>query len=82
MRALWPLLAPGGRLVYATCSGLRRENGDQIAAFRAEEPAIEPAEGVAWLQLKPGEAAGDGFYYAWLQKPRLLRTPSGFHSRP
>jgi len=82
LRALWPLLAPGGRLVYATCSVLRQENDAQIEAFRAEEPAIEPAEGVASLQLKPGEAAGDGFYYAWLQKPRLLRTPSGFHSRP
>ena len=82
LRALWPLLAPGGRLVYATCSVLRRENGEQIDAFRAEEPAIEPAKGVASLQLEPGEAAGDGFYYAWLQKPRLLRTPSGFHARP
>jgi 16S rRNA (cytosine967-C5)-methyltransferase len=82
LRALWPVLAPGGRLVYATCSVLRRENGAQIDAFRAEEPAIEPPEGVASLQLKPEEAAGDGFYYAWLQKPRLLRKPSGFHSRP
>jgi 16S rRNA (cytosine967-C5)-methyltransferase len=81
LRALWPLLAPGGRLVYVTCSVLRRENGAQIEAFRAEEPAIEPAEGVASVQLKPGEAAGDGFYYAWLRKPRLLRTPSGLHSR-
>ena len=51
LRALWPLLAPGGRLVYATCSVLRRENDAQIAAFRAEEPAIEPSEGVASLQL-------------------------------
>ena len=82
LRALWPLLAPGGRLVYATCSVLRRENDAQIEAFRAEEPSIERAEGVASLQLKPGEAAGDGFYYAWLRKPRLLRTPSGLHSRP
>jgi 16S rRNA (cytosine967-C5)-methyltransferase len=82
LRALWPLLAPGGRLVYATCSVLNRENGAQIDAFRAEEPAIEPSEGVASLQLKPGEAAGDGFYYAWLQRPRLLRKPSGSHSRP
>ena len=34
------------------------------------------------LQLKPEEAGGDGFYYAWVKKPRLLRTPSGLHSRP
>jgi 16S rRNA (cytosine967-C5)-methyltransferase len=82
LRALWPLLAPGGRLLYATCSVLRRENDAQIDAFRAEEPEIEPAAGVASLQLKPEEAGGDGFYYAWLEKPRLLRTPSGPHSRP
>jgi 16S rRNA (cytosine967-C5)-methyltransferase len=82
LRALWPLLAPGGRLVYATCSVLNRENEAQIDSFRAEEPAIEPPEGVASLQLKPEEAGGDGFYYAWLRKSNLLRTPSGPLSRP
>jgi 16S rRNA (cytosine967-C5)-methyltransferase len=82
LRALWPLLGAGGRLLYATCSVLRRENDAQIAAFRAEEPAIEAADGVASLQLLPEEAAGDGFYYAWLRKPHLLRTPSGSPSRP
>ena len=82
LRALWPLLAPGGRLVYATCSILKRENEAQIDAFRAEEPAIEPSQGVASLQLKPEEAGGDGFYYAWLGKSNLLRTPSGPPSRP
>jgi 16S rRNA (cytosine967-C5)-methyltransferase len=82
LRALWPLLAPGGRLVYATCSILKRENEAQIDAFRADEAAIEPSAGVASLQLKPEEAGGDGFYYAWLGKPDLLRTPSGPLSRP
>ncbi len=82
LRALWPLLAPGGRLLYATCSVLQRENEAQIAAFRVEEPTIEAPAGVAALQLLPEEAAGDGFYYAWLRKPHLLRTPSGFPSRP
>jgi 16S rRNA (cytosine967-C5)-methyltransferase len=73
--SLWPLLAAGGRLVYATCSVLKRENDEQIAAFRAAEPTIEPAGGVASLQLLPEEARGDGFYYAWLRKPHVLRTP-------
>jgi 16S rRNA (cytosine967-C5)-methyltransferase len=82
LRALWPLLAAGGRLVYATCSVLRRENGEQIEAFRAAEPTIEPALGVASLQLLPEEARGDGFYYAWLQKPHVLRTPSGLLPQP
>ena len=82
LRALWPLLAPGGRLLYATCSVLERENEAQIAAFRAEAPGFEPAGSVAALQLLPEEAGGDGFYYAWLRKPHMLRTPSGFPSRP
>lgn len=82
LRGLWPLLAPGGRLLYATCSVLRRENDEQIAAFRAAEPAIEPVTGVASLQLKPEEARGDGFYYAWLQKPHVSRMPSGVTPQP
>jgi 16S rRNA (cytosine967-C5)-methyltransferase len=78
LRALWPLLAPDGTLVYATCTVLRRENDEQIAAFRAAEPALEPAglgAAASWRNL-PGEADGDGFYYAWLRKPHALPTPS------
>jgi 16S rRNA (cytosine967-C5)-methyltransferase len=75
LRGLWPLLGAGGRLVYATCSVLSRENEAQIAAFRSEEPTIVPEQGVASVQLLPEEARGDGFYYAWLRKPHLLRTP-------
>jgi 16S rRNA (cytosine967-C5)-methyltransferase len=82
LRALWPLLAPGGRLLYATCSVLQRENDAQIAAFRAEQEGVEPVEGVASMQLLPEEAGGDGFYYAWLRKPHVLRTPSGSPSQP
>lgn len=77
LRALWPLLADGGLLLYATCTVLKRENDDQIAVFRRTEPRLEaPAAGaVASRQLLPGEAQGDGFYYAWIRKPHLLRTP-------
>ncbi|HET8697895.1 MAG TPA: 16S rRNA (cytosine(967)-C(5))-methyltransferase RsmB, partial [Gammaproteobacteria bacterium] len=42
LRALWPLLAPGGRLVYATCTLLRQENDDQIAAFLAADHGAGP----------------------------------------
>jgi 16S rRNA (cytosine967-C5)-methyltransferase len=78
LRALWPLLAPGGRLLYATCTVLKRENDEQIAAFRSAEPTIEAdtAGVVSALQLLPGQAQGDGFYYAWLVKPHVLRTTS------
>jgi len=78
LRALWPLLAPGGLMVYATCTVLRRENDDQVAAFRDAEPALEPAGpgGDAIWRALPGEADGDGFYYAGLRKPHALPTAS------
>jgi 16S rRNA (cytosine967-C5)-methyltransferase len=82
LRALWPLLRAGGRLVYATCSVLKRENDEQIAAFRAAEPTIEADASVASLQLLPEEARGDGFYYAWLRKPHALRKPSVSPAQP
>jgi len=83
LRSLWPLLAPGGLLVYATCTVLKRENADQIGAFRGTEPTIEPADAAATSsQLLPGEAQGDGFYYAWLRKPHVSRTPSGPPPQP
>ncbi|MEO8466449.1 MAG: 16S rRNA (cytosine(967)-C(5))-methyltransferase RsmB [Gammaproteobacteria bacterium] len=75
LRALWPLLAPGGLLVYATCTVLRRENGQQMAAFRGVEPTL--GEVTTWQNL-PGEAEGDGFYYAGLRKPHALPIPSVF----
>jgi 16S rRNA (cytosine967-C5)-methyltransferase len=33
LSAMWPLLAPGGRLLYASCSALRQENAAVVAAF-------------------------------------------------
>jgi 16S rRNA (cytosine967-C5)-methyltransferase len=71
LRALWPLLAPGGRLVYATCSVLRAENDAQIASFRSW-PDVAGGRGTAQprgCQTLPGDADGDGFYYACLPKP-------------
>jgi len=81
LRAAWRLLAPGGRLVYATCTVTHRENRDVLAGFLAETPdaVVVPAEEwKAWpalgqpdpfgRQILPGEAGADGFYYAALNK--------------
>ncbi len=76
LEALWPLLAPGGILVYATCSILKRENERTLAEFLsrhgdAEERPIAADWGRARLhgrQILPGEADMDGFYYARLGK--------------
>lgn len=74
--ALWPLLKPGGILLYATCSVLRRENSEQAASFLGRHPdaAAEFPETV-WgrdtppgRQILPGELDMDGFYYARLLK--------------
>ncbi|MCX7902822.1 MAG: 16S rRNA (cytosine(967)-C(5))-methyltransferase RsmB, partial [Burkholderiaceae bacterium] len=40
LAALWPLLAPGGRLLYATCSVFRAEGADVVADFRACHPEV------------------------------------------
>jgi 16S rRNA (cytosine967-C5)-methyltransferase len=72
--ALWPLLRPGGRLVYATCSVLRDENERQVEAFLARTPdaaaiALDERFGRSsgpGRQRLPGEDGMDGFFYAAL----------------
>lgn len=76
LAALWPLLAPGGRLVYVTCSLLRAENETVIETFLAHHddaravsvslPAGQPAT-VGW-QILPGDDDLDGMYYAVLER--------------
>jgi 16S rRNA (cytosine967-C5)-methyltransferase len=43
LRGLWPLLLPGGRLVYASCSVLQAETSAVIAEFLAAEPTARDA---------------------------------------
>jgi 16S rRNA (cytosine967-C5)-methyltransferase len=62
--ALWPLLKPGGKLLYATCSVFPEENGAQIDAFLVRRPA---ARRLVEERLLPQEEH-DGFFYALLQK--------------
>jgi 16S rRNA (cytosine967-C5)-methyltransferase len=69
--ALWPLLAPGGKLLYATCSIFARENQQAVANFLSHTPdALQlqlTAAGMTQGQLIPNEQH-DGFFYALLQK--------------
>jgi len=78
LRALWPLLAPGGRLVYATCSLLMQENDAQVGAFLTADHGAEPTPEVDGTpcQTLPGEALGDAFYYACVTKPDGVPRPS------
>jgi len=79
LHAVWPLLAPGGLMVYATCSILKQENEHQVQAFLAEHSdAVElpidadwGAAGICGCQIFTGESAMDGFYYARLSKKKL-----------
>ncbi len=76
MTAVWPLLAPGGIMLYATCSILKQENEQQIEAFLATNAnAIEVPINADWglvrrygRQILTGESAMDGFYYALIRK--------------
>jgi 16S rRNA (cytosine967-C5)-methyltransferase len=76
LEALWPLLRPGGRLLYATCSVLRDENERQVESFLAAHPeaAALPLDARfgrasgAGRQRLPGEDGMDGFFYALLRK--------------
>jgi len=71
--ALWRVLRPGGKLLYATCSVFPQENDAVIDAFVARAaaagsralrlPLVDGGE-AQWLP----DAERDGFYYALIQK--------------
>jgi 16S rRNA (cytosine967-C5)-methyltransferase len=78
LRTLWPLVRPGGRLLYCTCSVFRAEGSDQIQAFLAHntDARLMPSPGHL-LPGVPHKAEGvpdnlsgehDGFFYALLEK--------------
>jgi len=75
---LWPLLKPGGHLLYCTCSVFKAEGAQQMAAFRASNtqahclaspghllPAMAQPDPTSDDNLVGGH---DGFFYALLQK--------------
>jgi 16S rRNA (cytosine967-C5)-methyltransferase len=83
LRACWALLAPGGRLVYASCSVLAAENADVVRDFLGlqasagdvtESARLSLPGAPPWQIARPGcalasgAADADGFYYACLEK--------------
>lgn len=66
LEAMLPLLRPGGRLVYATCTVHPRENGERIAELLAAHPGWRCLQQQQWW---PGQGEGDGFYVAVLEAP-------------
>jgi len=68
--ALWRVLAPGGKLLYVTCSLFSQENDTVIEAFLKRAPDAKrlalPADAPA--RCLPN-AQHDGFFFALLAKP-------------
>ena len=84
LEALWPLLAEGGMLLYATCSVFAAENDEVVGRFLsnhsdAMENDVLPNNNIRDLmrrkacgyQILPGTAGLDGFYYAALNKKKV-----------
>jgi 16S rRNA (cytosine967-C5)-methyltransferase len=67
--ALWQVLAPGGKLLYVTCSVFPEENDTVVEAFCALHPEATrlALPGEASSQLLPS-ADNDGFFFALIQK--------------
>jgi 16S rRNA (cytosine967-C5)-methyltransferase len=78
LKALWPLVKPGGRLLYCTCSIFKAEGESQIQTFvqHNTDALILPSPGhltpsnVVSDPSLPDNQMGehDGFYYALLEK--------------
>jgi len=78
LQALWPLLKPGGAMVYCTCSVFKAEGDTQVQTFLAHhtDALLMPSPGHLMPQSSasgavfPDNLTGehDGFYYALIKK--------------
>ncbi len=76
LRALWPVLKMGGRLLYSVCSTLHAEGEANVARFLQTAPDAEALRiDAAWgealkygRRIAPGDGQMDGFYYALIGK--------------
>lgn len=77
LSALWPLLRPGGRLLYCTCSVFVEEGELRVLDFMAQRPDVVrlPAPGHVLplgaqgaTAIDDNGACDDGFYFALLEK--------------
>jgi 16S rRNA (cytosine967-C5)-methyltransferase len=76
LNGLWPLLRPGGQLLYATCSVLPEENSAVVEHFLAQNAdaallPLNPDWGIACnpgRQVMPNEGGCDGLFYALIGK--------------
>jgi len=81
LKTLWPLVKPGGRLLYCTCSVFRAEGDQQAQTFLAHhtDALLMPSPGHLLPQSGAGQAVfpdnllreHDGFYYALFEKRSL-----------
>jgi len=82
LEALWEVLAPGGLLVYATCSVFPEENTGVVETFLTSHlSASEKKISANWgrecrvgRQIFPGMHGMDGFYFALLRKMNAARS--------
>jgi 16S rRNA (cytosine967-C5)-methyltransferase len=80
-----PLVKPGGRIAYITCSVLPEENGEQIRAFTARHPefSVAPPEqtaSVLWDKAEEFAKAALRSAEGWLMTPLRTGTDGFFVS--
>tara|TARA_R110002110_G_scaffold205066_7_gene417072 strand:- start:207041 stop:208366 length:1326 start_codon:yes stop_codon:yes gene_type:complete len=81
LQGVWPLLRPGGSLLYVTCSILRTENSDVVLRFldtqadaRLQDLATPWGHKAgAGRQLLPTTDGGDGLFFARLTKTATVQ---------